>query len=230
MATAKDELEKFPYQTETTSSIRLPFEELFGCSAVEKQRIEFKESWHNDKKHNRGTYWQVLHTITAFANDYYNENGGYIVIGVKEDRDNNSSNWKPEVCGVEKKQLDAMQQQIYGACQGNIRPPYSPVLSPEVYNDKHVLVLWAQAGDDGPYECREGPKGDEFKFYIRKGPCTCAAKTQEGQTLLMRKNKTPFDDRMARYPGILYVNIVKESIIKHRNYGKPLIIQGNLVS
>ena len=199
MATAK-ESESDARGAESSSSLVLPIEELLGCSAVEKQRLEFKEAWHNDRSHNRGTYWQVLHTITAFANDYFNENGGYIVIGVKETGAKSARDWK--VCGIEKTSLDALQQQIKGACQGNIRPNYSPVISPEVYQGKHVLVLWAQAGDDGPYECRESSATDaSFRFYIRKGPQTSIATTQERQTLLMRKNKTPFDDRIARDPG-----------------------------
>ena len=200
MATALGESETDLYQTESTSSLILPVEELLGCKAVEKQRIEFKKAWHKERNHSRGTYWQVLHTVSAFANDFYNENGGYIVIGVEEIGDKSSHDW--EVCGVEKKSLDLMQQEIRKACKRDIRPSYDPVISPEVYQDKHVLVLWAQAGDDGPYECRESAAKDGFRYYIRKGPETYTATTQERQTLLMRKNKTPFDDRMARNPGL----------------------------
>ena len=44
-------------------------------TVVETNRIEYKECWNPEK---------VAHTICAFANDYENVDGGYIVIGVRE--------------------------------------------------------------------------------------------------------------------------------------------------
>ena len=43
---------------------------------VNPERIEYVSNWDPDV---------VAHTICAFANDYENIDGGYIVIGVKED-------------------------------------------------------------------------------------------------------------------------------------------------
>ena len=44
---------------------------------VEWERLEFKAGW-NPKA--------VLHTMCAFANDFHNLGGGYIIIGVAEDK------------------------------------------------------------------------------------------------------------------------------------------------
>ena len=44
-------------------------------TVVETNRIEYKECWNPEK---------VAHTICAFADDYENVDGGYIVIGVRE--------------------------------------------------------------------------------------------------------------------------------------------------
>ena len=52
---------------------------LLRCRGVESERVEFKASWNPNT-----TGVQVLRTICAFANDYHNINGGYIVIGVAE--------------------------------------------------------------------------------------------------------------------------------------------------
>ena len=52
---------------------------LLHCRGVESERVEFKASWNASP-----TGAQVLRTICAFANDYHNLNGGYIVIGVAE--------------------------------------------------------------------------------------------------------------------------------------------------
>jgi len=49
--------------------------ELLRGKSVEWERLEFKEGWNP-----LGT----LHTICAFANDFHNLGGGYIVVGVGE--------------------------------------------------------------------------------------------------------------------------------------------------
>ncbi len=49
--------------------------ELLRGKNVEWERLEFKEGWNP-----LGT----LHTICAFANDFHNLGGGYIIVGVGE--------------------------------------------------------------------------------------------------------------------------------------------------
>lgn len=46
---------------------------LISGRTIESSRIEYKRGWNPEK---------VLHTICAFANDYENIGGGYIIIGV----------------------------------------------------------------------------------------------------------------------------------------------------
>ena len=139
-----------------SSRLVIKIDDLLKVHRVEKQRIEFKASWNTG-----GTSWQILHSITAFGNDFLNDNGGYIVIGVE---DGPSDDGQVQVCGVPQQDLDKIQKQIQALCKGNIRPLYFPILSPEIYNEKHVLVIWATASDSGPHECRESAKG-EFQFY-----------------------------------------------------------------
>ena len=56
--------------------IPLKIETLLEGRVVEHDRVEYKTGWNpND----------IIHSICAFANDYDNTNGGYIVIGVKEE-------------------------------------------------------------------------------------------------------------------------------------------------
>ena len=56
--------------------IPLKIETLLEGRVVEHDRVEYKTGWNpND----------IIHSICAFANDYDNTNGGYIVIGVEED-------------------------------------------------------------------------------------------------------------------------------------------------
>ena len=53
----------------------LNIRELFTGRVVEWERLEFKEGWNPEA---------VMRTICAFANDFHNWGGGYIVIGVAE--------------------------------------------------------------------------------------------------------------------------------------------------
>ena len=173
---------------EFSSRLVLNIKDLLKWHRVERERLEFKASWNTG-----GTSWQILHSITAFGNDFLNDNGGYIIIGVE---DKPSDDGQVQVCGVPPQDLDTAQKQILKLCKENIRPPYEPILSPEVYNEKHLLVIWATASENGPHECRESKKG-EYRFYIRIGTQTMKASHYERSQLLLQHNKTPFDDRMA---------------------------------
>ena len=95
--------------------------DLLHCRGVESERVEFKASWDD-----RTTGPQVLRTICAFANDYHNLNGGYVVIGVEE-RDGRAV-LPPS--GLSAEEVEAAQRWIRGNCN-RLDPPYPPILSPE---------------------------------------------------------------------------------------------------
>lgn len=50
--------------------------DLLSGKTIETDRIEFKEGWNPDS---------IYRTVCAFANDFDNSGGGYILIGVKEE-------------------------------------------------------------------------------------------------------------------------------------------------
>lgn len=54
-------------------AIPINIEELLRQQVIESTRIEYKSDWNPEP---------VLHSITAFANNFDNLGGGYIVIGV----------------------------------------------------------------------------------------------------------------------------------------------------
>jgi ATP-dependent DNA helicase RecG len=55
--------------------VSLPFkiDYLLTSGRVESERLEFKTGWNPLK---------IMHTLCAFANDFHNLGGGYIVLGV----------------------------------------------------------------------------------------------------------------------------------------------------
>ena len=90
--------------------------DLLRQRTVESERIEYKAGWNPDA---------TLRTLCAFANDFANLGGGYVVIG--QDCDTEGRPVFPPV-GLAGNKLDKIQQELLAACQ-LIQPPYFPVLS-----------------------------------------------------------------------------------------------------
>ena len=58
-----------------TGKLPININHLLRQRTIEGERIECKAGWNPQR---------VLHTICAFANDFHNLGGGYIVLGVEE--------------------------------------------------------------------------------------------------------------------------------------------------
>ena len=164
--------------------ILVDINELVGCTIIESDRIEFERDWNREK---------VLHTICAFANDFDNIGGGYIIIGIDE------IDGSPANCiGVNPSRIPGIEHELTELCN-SISPGYSPNLSVEKYHGKDILVLWVPGGERRPYKCPVTPskkKSDnvERAYYIRVLSNTVRANRDEEITLVRRANNTPFDD------------------------------------
>ena len=161
-------------------------DDLLQCRGVESERVEFKASWGPDT-----TGPQVLRTICAFANDYHNLNGGYIVIGVAEA--DGRAVLPP--AGLSAAQIEAAQQWVRGNCN-RLDPPYPPILSPETVGDRLVLVVWAPASEMRPHRAPDASRGSR-RYWIRLGSETVDAE-QRGDLirgLIQQTARVPWDDR-----------------------------------
>ena len=154
---------------------------------VESVRIEFKAGW--DPK---TTGPQVLKTICAFANDLQSLNGGYVVLGVAET--DGRASLPP--AGLTPGQVAAAQKWIRGNCN-KIDPVYQPVVSPEIVNDRHILVVRARPSDTRPHAAPDLP-GKERRYWIRLGAETVDARANGMlHALLETTARVPWDDRRA---------------------------------
>ena len=101
---------------------------------VERTRIEYKEDWNPEP---------IIHTITAFANDFDNMGGGYILIGVAEE------NGRPKLPlkGLDPDSIDGIQLDLLNKCNF-IEPRCIPVIEPYNVDGKDILVLWVPGGED----------------------------------------------------------------------------------
>ena len=163
---------------------------LLHCRGVESERVEFKASW---DPHTTG--FQVLRTICAFANDYHNLNGGYVVIGVRE-RDGRAA-LPPS--GLTAAEVEAAQKWIRGNCN-RLDPPYPPILSPETVGDRLILVVWAPASEMRPHRAPDVGAGPG-RYWVRLGAETVDAERRGDliRGLVQQTARVPWDDRRA--PG-----------------------------
>ncbi len=150
--------------------------ELFTC--------EFEERWNPEA---------VLHTLCAFANDFNNLGGGYVIIGVA------CLHGRPILppTGVDVNALDRLQKEVLSLGY-RMHPNYHPVMEPCVVSNKHILVLRAPGGQNRPYKAPELLTKDYklLAYYIRKGSSTIRAKHQDEIELMSLAAQIPFDDRL----------------------------------
>src|SRR3954470_5331330 len=146
---------------------RLPLnlDDLLRQRTVEGDRIEYKAGWNPDA---------IVKTLCAFANDFENLGGGYVVIG--QDCDANGQPIFPPV-GLRANQLDKIQQELLAYCN-LIQPSYFPILSVQQYEGRNLLVLWAPGGQNRPYKAPRTvtTKTREYHYYIRRYSSTVELK------------------------------------------------------
>lgn len=180
--------------------IPLKIDTLLAGQIVEQDRVEYKEGWNpND----------IIHTICAFANDYNNVNGGYLVIGVQAD--NGIPILPPK--GLPVVELDVIQQEIFQYCN-HILPRYIPKIEVVNYQGSgtYLLYLWCTAGDSGPYQApmdvypqKGKPSNKKMQYWIRPASLTTYARQDETAELFDKFNSVPFDDRVNRKATINHI-------------------------
>ena len=157
--------------------------ELLTGKTVEWERIEFREGWNPEN---------TLRTICAFANDFNNWGGGYIVLGVAE---NNGVPVFPPT-GIQLNQIDKIQQELNQICR-RILPNYFPIVEPVDYQHKKILIFWCPGGSNRPYKVPETLGNNSLYFYfIRRFSCSVKPTVDEERELISMANKIPFDDQV----------------------------------
>lgn len=159
-------------------------EDLLMQRKVESNRIEFKKGWNPDR---------IYRSICAFANDFDNIGGGYILVGVDEE----NGVAKRPVQGLPIEQIDDIQKDITNY-NNKINPYYLPRTEPIEVDGKTILVIWCPSGINRPYDVPEyvtSKNNPQRKCYIRSGSSTIEAKGYVLDELREMANRVPFDDR-----------------------------------
>ena len=165
-------------------ALPINIEDLLRKQKIEGSRIEFKGGWNPDS---------IYHSICAFANDFDNIGGGYILVGVEEE----NGVAKRPVKGLPSNEIDGILKDMIGF-NNKINPYYMPRTSVEEIDGQNILVIWAPSGLNRPYDVRESvvsKNNPKTEWYIRSGSSSIVAKGDVLDELREMANRTPFDDR-----------------------------------
>lgn len=164
-------------------------DELLNGKTVEWERIEFREGWNPER---------TIKTICAFANDFNNWGGGYIILGVAEKK---GLPIFPPV-GLKLNQINMIQRELNQICR-KIQPNYFPIVEPIDFQNKKLLILWCPGGSNRPYKSPESfIDKPRYFYYIRRYSSTVQPTRDEERELLGMANQIPFDDRVNHQSSI----------------------------
>ena len=175
-------------------ALPINIDDLIHGRVVESSRIEYKADWNPEP---------IIHTITAFANDFDNLGGGYILVGIAEE----NGTPKMPLSGLPKEKIDVIQKDLFKKCNA-IEPRYIPIAEPYVIDGKSIIVIWVPGGDERPYKCpikiytEKGQLKSNKAYYIRKMSNTIRANTHEERELIALARNVPFDDRINQEAAI----------------------------
>ena len=165
-------------------ALPINIEDLLNKRKVEGNRIEFKKGWNPA---------EIYHSICAFANDFDNLGGGYILVGVEE---NKYGIAKRPVTGINIEAVDGILKKMVGF-NNMFDPYYLPRTSMEEVDRQQILVIWAPSGVNRPYAIPMDvtAKEKKMKYYIRSGSSSIVAKGEVLDELRDMANRVPFDER-----------------------------------
>ena len=167
-------------------ALAINIEDLLNKQKIESNRIEFKKGWNPVS---------IYHSVCAFANDFEDLGGGYILVGVDSDDDTGMAIRPVEGVPVEK--IDGILQEMVGY-NNKMSPYYMPRTSVEEVDRKQILVIWCPAGINRPYSVPENvtaKNGSKEYFYIRSGTSSIIAKGEVLDELRELASRVPFDER-----------------------------------
>ena len=166
-------------------ALAININDLLNKQKIESNRIEFKKGW------NPGS---IYHSICAFANDFDDLGGGYIIVGVDTD-DKTGMAIRP-VEGVPMENIDNILQEMV-SYNNKMTPYYLPRTSVEEVDGKQLIVIWCPAGSYRPYSVPVNvtAKGTKEYFYIRSGTSSIEARGEVLVELRELANRVPFDER-----------------------------------
>lgn len=158
---------------------------LSELSKRESERVEWKE--------NVADIDSVVKTAVAFANDFSNLGGGYIVCGAKEIKDEHGFQKLVQI-GLLSDRFKEVENKVLSDLRDKVFPPIVPLIEEiPVKDDSRILIFIIPATGDA-HNYRASGK-DASTYYVRIGRETREARNGILRELLVKKNRLEHWDR-----------------------------------
>ena len=164
----------------------MPLVDLHELAKRESERVEWKE--------NVADIDAVAKTAVAFANDYANLGGGYIVCGAKETQDEFGFQKMVRV-GLTSARLKEVENKLLAVLRENVTPPITPVTEEFPVDAGRRILVFIIPASPTIHTLTSRP-GENGVCYYRDGRETRVAKNGTFRELLTQKNAMePWDRR-----------------------------------
>lgn len=169
-----------------TSNINVSID-LSNLLIRESEQVEWKESVADPD--------DVVATLSAFANDWSNLGGGYVVCGAKETKDAHGFP-AVEVSGLSANRLKEIEGRVLAGCRDRVSPSIAPLVQEISTSDPaHRILVFIMAATSKAHIFRRG--NESSKYYVRISRETREARNGILRELLVRKNEVePWDRRV----------------------------------
>jgi ATP-dependent DNA helicase RecG len=156
-------------------------------SKRESERVEWKE--------NVADIEDVVKTAVAFANDYSNLGGGYIICGARETKDEHGFQ-KLEQTGLTSIRFKEVENRVLAELRDKVFPPIIAVIEEIPVSDDRRILAFIIPATGNAHNYRASGK-DSSTYYIRIGRETREARNGILRELLVKKNQIePWDRRI----------------------------------
>lgn len=164
----------------------MSFVDLNELAERESERVEWKE--------NVADIDDVAKTAVAFANDYANLGGGYIVCGAKETQDEFGFQKMLRV-GLTSSRLKEVENKLSAVLRENVTPPITPLVEEIPVDEEHRILVFILSASPAVHTLKQRRRENGVCYY-RCGRETRVAQNGIMMELLARKNVIePWDRR-----------------------------------
>lgn len=172
--------------------------DLKELAARESEQVEWKENVADPR--------DVVETAVAFANDFSNLGGGYIVCGARESKDEFGFA-KVEMVGLTASRFKEIENRVLAMCRDHVDPAIVPLVDevPTESADRRILVFIVPASPHA-HVYKTGVKD---AYFIRVGRQTREAHNGTLRELLVKKKALePWDRRIDPRSGVADIDLV----------------------
>lgn len=159
---------------------------------LDLKEIALRESEQVEWKENVADIDSVVETVVAFANDWSNLGGGYIICGAKELRDE-AGFPRVEMIGLTSERLKEVEGKVLERCRSRVDPPLAPLVEEIASSDQERRILaFIVPSSRSAHMFRSN--SDSGKYFVRIGRETREARDGLLRELLVRKGAAlPWD-------------------------------------